>query len=537
MKSIVATDLAVPETPSKGTVLACALPALLLAAVCLLPYLNKAFLIDDPHFLMMAAQIVKHPTHPMDFTICWNLSPDCTKTFPVLGNTLMGYALVPTVVSGNREWVAHLTQLVLAWIAILAMTSLTFRLGWNRQHAIVGALLLVVIVPFLPMASTAMPDILSTMLAVVGMERLAAWKTEQKWSQGAVAAIALGLGGFARSHLALLLPVAAFYLFDNARLMEFPGQFRRRFWLWAPVLGGCAVLAAVILITREPSELAATPPPSFTGFSNVRPNLMAYLLYLVFPFPLGISWLVNRLKRRKLRAVTIGAIVAGLAWFMDDRRVLFFAVIGLVMLIDLIYEEWVKGEHTGIFLIGWLLIPLPIVYYLHLPAKYLLPCLPAVIFLCFRLMEGFSVRFLRAAAIGFIVASTGYSLVILHADGEAAEYGRDAMYRLIQPHVSAGEKVWFGCQFSAYWYAPLDGATLTFPGGPQPKPGDLVVVGRDNWTLFRFPHRTFLEDVPQKESFGRTQGRGAGLYTNRSGYWMWVLGPGPADDYQLWRID
>jgi hypothetical protein len=188
---------------------------------------------------------------------------------------------------------------------------------------------------------------------------------------------------------------------------------------------------------------------------------------------------------------------------------------------------------------AWILIPLPIVYYGHLPAKYLLPCMPAVIFLCFRLMEVFSVRILRAAAIALIVTGTGYSLLILHSDAEFADFGRDAMYRLIRPHVSARERVWFGCQFSSYWYAPLAGATLTFPGGPQPKPGDLLVVGQDgkNQPLPRFPNRTLVDEVAHKYRFGRTMGAGIGLYTNRTGYWMWGVGDGPDDEYELWRIE
>ena len=164
----------------------------------------------------MARQIVNHPTHPMNFDICWNTIEGCTKAYEMTpGNSLMGYVLVPTVLGGAHEWMAHLTQLVLVWIAVVAMTSLVFRLGWDRWHATVGALLLVAIPPFLPMASTAMPDILATAVALVAMERLAAWKAEQTWSQGAAAAIALGLAGFARSHLALLLPLAAFFLLDS----------------------------------------------------------------------------------------------------------------------------------------------------------------------------------------------------------------------------------------------------------------------------------------------------------------------------------
>ena len=60
-------DRETPRPVSAATVLACAWPALLLATVCLLPFLNKPFLVDDPHFLMMARQIVMHPMHPMDF--------------------------------------------------------------------------------------------------------------------------------------------------------------------------------------------------------------------------------------------------------------------------------------------------------------------------------------------------------------------------------------------------------------------------------------------------------------------------------------
>ena len=104
---------------SLRTVLASAWPALLFATVCLLPFLNKAFLIDDPEFLTMARQILKSPLHPMNFDQCWNVVPYCTKIYQQMpGNTLMGYALVPTVLGGVREWMAHITQLIFVWITV-----------------------------------------------------------------------------------------------------------------------------------------------------------------------------------------------------------------------------------------------------------------------------------------------------------------------------------------------------------------------------------------------------------------------------------
>ena len=163
-----------------------------------------------------------------------------------------------------------------------------------------------------------------------------------------------------------------------------------------PVLAGSILLSAIIAVTRE-HNLAINAPAAFSGLGNIPRNLIAYLLYFVFPLPLALCWFANRLKNRKWRGVIILILVAGYAGLLHPRSFWIFAFVGLGMLIDLLYETWKRAEHMDIFLMLWILIPLPIVYYGHFPAKYLLPCMPAVIFLCFRLMEGFSVRFLRAA--------------------------------------------------------------------------------------------------------------------------------------------
>ncbi len=536
-----------PKAVSAFDALACAWPALLLATVCLLPYLNKAFLVDDPWFLTMAQQTVKHPAHPMDFGICWNtgLSDECSPAYqrvsgnPLLGQVGQGYVLVPTILGGAHEWIAHLTQLVLVWVAVVAMTSLILRFGWDRWHAMAGALLLVAIPPFLPMASTAMPDILATAIALVAMERIAAWKAEQRWSQGLAAAVALGLGGFARSHLVLLLPLAAFFLLDSTKPREILGRIRRKLWLWTPVFAGCVLMSVIILTVRE-HNLAIGVPRVLVGHKYILGNLVAYLLYFVFPIPLAACWLENRLRLGRKRIVYILAVLAAIPLLLHWRVsfVLCLAVIGAGVLGDLLFQALKRREHTDCFLMLWILIPLPIVYYSHLPMKYVLPVMPAVILLCFRLLDGLSVRIVRAAAYVVIVTSTGYSLLILNADAEFANFGRDTLVQLIAPHVEAGERVWYPGQYWSYWYAPLAGATLMTPGGPQPKPGDLLVVdvyaAGDHSPLTRFPHRTLVETIFHKYRFGRTMGAGAALY---SSYWLWGFGEDDKDRFELWRID
>jgi 4-amino-4-deoxy-L-arabinose transferase-like glycosyltransferase len=526
--------------PSLSVVLACAWPALLLATACLLPFLSKAFLIDDPYFLAMARQILKHPLHPMDFDICWNIVDYCTKAYDLTpGNTLMGYALVPTVLGGSAEWIAHVTQMAFAGVAIVAMTSLVLRSGWGRSHAIAGGVLLVAIPPFLPMASTAMPDVLATATALVAIERLIAWRADRHWHQGMLAAIALGSAGIARAHLVLLVPLAAFFLIESLHPREILVQVRRDLWLWAPVLVGGAILISILLATRERS-LAINPPSLFSGRQNIPRNLRSYLLYFCFPLPLAAVWAVSRWHTRPRRIAYVLLAGAFIGVFLPGKLTGFLAAIGLGVLTALLMEAWKKRDQPGLFLMLWLLIPLPIVYYGHLPIKYLLPCMPALILTCFRLGESVPPRMARAGSVILIIGATIYSVLILRSDAEFAEFGRSAMAELILPHTAAGETVWYGGTFSAYWYAPLAGAKLYVSGSSQPRPGDLLVLGIQEGgraTLAHFPKRRLVQTVSHKYRFGRTMFRGKGLYTNIPGNWLWGFGDSDDDRFELWQIE
>jgi hypothetical protein len=531
----------VGKAPPIRAVLSSAWPALLLAFGCLLPFLNKAFLIDDPYFLAMARQIVKHPLHPMDFEICWNLVDRCTKAYEWTGgNVLMGYVLVPTVLSGSPEWIAHLTQLIFVCVAVIAMTSLVLRLGWSRRHALIGALLLVAIPPFLPMASTAMPDILATATTIVAIERLVAWRGERRWHQGMVAAIALGLAGIARAHLPLVVPLAAFFLINDIHPQKVLLQIRRDLRIWIPVIAGGVIFALIVFATRERSLVLNSPSP-FANGHNIRNNVLSYLLYFCWPLPLAVVWITSRWNTERhclLRALLTGALAGVLA---PSKFSGFLAGFGFYVLVDLFMGWWEKREQFGLFLIFWVLIPLPVVYYAHLPAKYLLPCMPAVILICFRLAESVPPRIVNLGSVLLILVATVYSVLILRSDAEFAEFGRTAIAKLVRPRAEAGETVWYSGDFSAYWYAPLNGAKRYVPDISNPKPGDLLVVGiREEGlrtTSMHFPKRRLIETVSHKYSFGRTMYVGKGLYTNLHGNWLWGFGTSDDDRYELWRIE
>jgi hypothetical protein len=388
-----------------------------------------------------------------------------------------------------------------------------------------------------------MPDILATALAILSFERLAAWKAFGKWRQGAAAGFALGFAGIARPHLSLLLPLAAFYLFESMKPREMLIQIRGKCAIWLPILIGACVLFVFIMATRETS-LSLDPPAAARGLRKIPKNLLAYLGYLCFPLPLAAYWVAARWRTypRRFIIVLLAVATAGIAtagmllnplWYC-------FAIVSAVMLADLLLEALRKRDHLGMCLVFWLLVPIPIVYYFHLPIKYLLPCMPAIILICFRLASCLSDRTFRAAKVLTVCAGMVFSILILRSDAEFAEFGRTGLDSLIRPHVAAGEKVWYGGEFSAYWYAPLAGAELLVPGEREPRPGDLLAIGRyegGDITLRMLPKRTLVQSVSHTYSFGRTMGPGIGLYTNVQGFWMWGFGRSELDRYELWRID
>jgi hypothetical protein len=296
------------------------------------------------------------------------------------------------------------------------------------------------------------------------------------------------------------------------------------------------VLFAAIYATRE-TGLLLTPPAKVSGLDNIRFNLRYYLMFLCFPMPLALCWAASQWLTARWRAVLL--VLASFAiGVLFHNKVLILALIGGGVVLDLLWDVWKTRAPRALFLWLWLLVPLPIVYYSHFPIKYFLPSMPAVILIGFRLTQNIPTRVARAGWAAIVISGACYSLLILRADAEFAYAGKDAMIQLIRPHVAAGEKVWYGGDFSAYWYAGLAGAELVVPGQREPAPGDLLAVGirEGDDTVKRFPNRTLVQTVSHQYRFGRTMWEGGGLYSNRAGPWLLSFGSSPDDRYELWRI-
>jgi len=531
---------------SRRSVFLCSLPALILSAACLLPYLNKAFTIDDPVFLLQAQQIRKAPLHPMALDICWLEDTVCgpvAQNMP--GNALMSYCLVPFASLAHPEWLVHLMQILVLWCGVAATVSLAFRFGFGTFAACAAGLFVAAAPPVLAMASTAMPEMLAMFLGVIGIERLVAWKEDGKVFNGIVSALALGLAPEARVHLVLLWPIAAVLLRDDARIFDVWSWISLPKRRWIPLIASVLVSVAAFTLTHEPG-IGLRPPHMYLRPGNAFYNLVSYMNYWILAMPLGLGWLVLGNRRvRWLLPIGLGPLLFALfmrVWAPHHPRVAWTALsegVGAVVLMEVLFWSFRsrdQGDQWHRACALWLLIPLVALPYVQLPVKYLVPCAPAAALLIADLLPAF--RWRMAALCGIVAAGAIFASIVLYTDAQFAEMGREAAARLIAPRVATGHRVWVSSQWGFYWYALKAGAQ-ELRGDDVPAPGDYLARGEMEGypsTLGRLPPAILVGTLTVGGRRGRTMSLKyhAGLYSNGWGDLMWAWGKGEWNHYELW---
>jgi hypothetical protein len=460
-------------------------PALCLAVILLLPFLHKAYTIDDPVFLQEARALLTDPLHPSAFEMVWSTERHLRASAFLPGGPMAAYVLLPLALAGWQEWAGHLLMLVYFGVAIAGTAALARRLGlspWVQQ----GAALLTASAPAaLGMAGTVMPDIPAMTFAVLGMERLVAWIQNRSHRAGLAAAVLLALATLTRINLLVLLAVAAYFAV-------------RRSWMlgkqWGNVLP--VLLAGAIVAVGS----AATRDPQAGGGSAVS----------AVGHQLGLDFLGRHVVAMFIAYVTTTPLLAALLT--------------------------VRRFEPSRLLWAWLLVPLPVIAYVQVAPKYLLPALPAVAVLA---AYGLSRMTWRNRGLGVLTAAGAcLGLLILSADARMASRGREAAAELIAPRVQAGERVWFAGHWGFHWYAERAGALPLTIDPPFPSAGDIVVastVDRPLGLLTVLP-RTLVTNWGSTEPTGQVMSAHAGFYSDFWGLlpWAWEAPEGPP--FQVWRV-
>jgi 4-amino-4-deoxy-L-arabinose transferase-like glycosyltransferase len=537
----------------------CAAPSLLLAAIALVPFLDKAFTLDDTYFLLGARHVLVDPLHPTAFDIVWSDVPVRTTLIAPNG-PVMAWLLVPSALAGGSETLAHLVQLAAMAVALVATVSLALRLDLSPAWAAASGLLLATTPAVLGMAGTAMPDVPAMAIGVSGLERLVAWSRERRLHQAVLAAALLGLAPLARSHLVLLLGVGALFLAGDD--LDVAAWRRIRWTGWLPLAAAPALTAAVAMLTRDPAGSPVDLPRTAWLIGAARhmvPNLVAFLTHWTVVLPLALPWAFlawRRLPRRWWAFLPAAALSAFLLWRAGERGLgltrAALAGLGAATLADVLADAWSRRDAKQLALGAWLLVALPVTFYIHLPSKYLVASAPAVAILVARALSDRRASPARSRAPGLVLASTAalglaLGVAILLADAAFAGFARRAAAELIAPRVSAGNRVWFAGHWGFQWYAEKAGGRPLTLTPPYPVRGDLVVTSLMNDPGFaimdmleaRYPRVTHLARLEDRRPGGRVMSHevGAGFFSNRWGLLPWGWGRDPLDVIDVWRIE
>jgi hypothetical protein len=521
---------------------------MLIAVAALAPFYDKAFTIDDTLFLRQAEHVLNDPLHPTAFEMVWSEFPWPTRMSAIMpSGPVMAYLLVPCVLAGGREWIGHLTQLLLFALGIGSTASLAVRLGLEPRLARIASLVLVATPTALAMAAGCMPDTPAMAFGVVGVERLVAWKNERRLHQAIVGALALALAALTRSHLVLLWGIAALFLVGDFRSIRNWTEVPRLLWL--PLVIAPGLVAVAVVVTHDPASSAGAlfgAARTFSGLKNLASSLIAFSTHWTLAIPFAVPWLLlhpKRMLRRPLlySAAVAAAVVLTLRGAQHPFLIGAAAGIGLAAVWDVLDDARRRGNVVQMMLGAWLLVATPVMIYQHMPSKFQLASAPAVAILLASALGERLDKARRVATVAIVASGLCLGLLIVKADADLGALGRDAARELIAPNVIAGHRVWFDGHWGFQWYAEKAGAFCLTATPPRPSRGDLAVSSfrTGGGVNALFPARTLIRSVEGSSSGGRiiSSSLGAGFYGTAWGYLPWAWGDDVLDRYDLWRLD
>jgi hypothetical protein len=526
-----------------------AVPAILLAAMVLVPFADKAFTVDDTVFLLEAEHVQEDPLHPTAFDIVWYETPERLSKMMASG-PVMPYLLWPAVALGGVEWAAHAVEFVMLVVTVLATVALGRRIGLGEHEATVAGLLVVASPAVLVMATTAMPDVPALAFGVLAVERLVAWRQEGRWHQAVGATLGFLLALLARSHTVGLLGVGALLVWGGEGRGEgHPARDTLRGASLVPLLPlaiAPVLVWGVLRVTRDPA-LASGVTEAVQGWATLRwtpRNLTSFLIAWVLAMPFALPWCLLHWRRLWWIALALAPLFGLMGWLDDSsprRLTAYIATLGAAALIDVLVEGWRRRDRVQVALGAWLLLGLPVVVYVNMAPKYLVPSAPAAALLLARMLTA-PAPSRRMCPLLAVIGACGLLLGVLIACADAAfaGLGRRAAAELIAPAVAQGRTVWFVGHWGYQWYALHAGGRPLTRTPPVPAVGDLVVAsarthGGDMIKLVE--HRravaTLVEDAPG----GRIMAAGAGFFSNHWGDLPWTWSREELDRFTVWQVE
>ncbi|MCL4474302.1 MAG: glycosyltransferase family 39 protein [Actinobacteria bacterium] len=480
-------EVAVPSAAGNRLPLA----LLIFAVLCItIPFLTKAFHLDDTFFVRLAQWKLAHPLALglPDHGYEGNFFSLYLDTHPPLLTSYM--SLLIRVFGGASEIGLHLGFLVFPAVAAVSMFFLARRF---THSPLLSALLLVVTPGFMVMAQSVMTDVpaVALWLAAIAAYVFAVDRKDNRL---------LIISGVFIS-LAILTTYQSFSL---VTLLFLYAWLQRRHTLrnMMPLVAGLAIFGAIVVY-----YLAATGGPPKLSYSiglNLAPAFLANKILAtvsviggatVFPLVLAAGML-----KGKKEYLAFGALLAALLIFFLTKvssgeytaaaaflQAIFCAagLLAIYRFANKAMDEAVDNEkpangRDSIFLVLWIggVLLYNVILLPYASTRYLLPLFPPVILMFVRysggvISSGRNWTIFAAAAVA-LTAGAGFAV-------SAADYQLANVYRSFSSDYSrqlqtGNHKLWFAGEFGLRYYLEENGGRYLTRDDGSPAAGDHVVL-------------------------------------------------------------
>ena len=530
---------------------------LLITLVCLLPFINKPFHIDDPLFLRAAAQIQQHPADFYGFTMNWLGTPlPMVKDFdnPPLA---CYYLALAAATIGWSEPALHLAFLLPALASAWGIFALARRFS---RHPLLAAVAAVLTPVFLISATNLMCDVMCLAFwvwAVVTFER-GLERNDWKWllAAGGLA----GLATLTKFTGLALVPLLAFYALARQRK---PGR-----WLVALLI---PVLFAVVYewITRRlygQGMLLAAGTFAAEDRSGAQGGLLekaliglGFLGGCFLPVLFYLPWIWSR-RLVILGLVVLAPCVAALFWQPHFKPLLVqdghlntatflettvFLAGGILVLLLAGEDFRHHRDADSLLLVLWVLglVTFAVVLNWTINGRSLLPALPAVGILLARRLDtrdSKSPPARRVWLLGPAFLAAALSLVLTRADARLAETNRRAAEQLWIQYHQPGNTVWFEGHWGFQYYLEKAGGKAIDLNDPKKASGDILIIPANASNLYEPPMDRVqlvatVNYLPDACCATMNNLAGAGFYASVHGPLPFVIGRIEPDRFYIFR--
>ncbi len=536
-----------------------------LTLLSLLPFLGRAFHIDDPLFLWAGQQIQEHLLDPYGFQVVWDnyAQPmsEITKNPPLA----CYYAALVGSIAGWSEPAMHLGFLVPA----LALVLGTYRLATNFTHSPLLAATFTLFTPgVMVSAAGVMCDTMMLSLwiwaAIFWIEGLG----RNKQLYLATSSLLVGAAGLTKYYGFCLVPLLFFYSIARKRrgrlwapYLLIPIALLFGYQLWTSIKYGHAMFSQALEFSHSEQGIngraslftSAIVGASFTGGCTLSTLFLSPFLWGWRKLSAGLLLAALCSTAFALGWISLGhnAIVVRESfqnsWISSAVQLTLAVATGIAVAALGLSEFRSWRQSNSLFLGLWAIGTFIFASFVNwsVNARSIMPLIPAIGILIAQRFDKLglnrSPRLQRNIAL-VLVLSGAVSLWVTKADSDWANSVRQAAAIIQEQTKNQGGSVWFEGHWGFQYYMQLSGARPMDFLKSQTKAGDSLIVPESNAVSYPLPSPQFvassalLELKLQQPLFTMRWRRGASFYSSFFGFLPFVFGPPATEQYYVLRL-